>query len=160
MWPLDPDDPHFDMLNSLRAMIAGESPITWTTRHIDGHQDDDINATLDWWAWQNIQMDNLAKVFWMNHSHSAPVQYSISHEGFQVWLGDHKLSSSPSSAFFDHIHGNTILAWHTTHHPFLHAMRDASTGPSVLRLSNAFLWAADNRCQSIPPVFVVLVPRC
>jgi hypothetical protein len=46
MWPLNPDDPHFDMLNSLRAMIA-ESPITWTTRHVDGHQDDDINATLD-----------------------------------------------------------------------------------------------------------------
>jgi hypothetical protein len=102
-WPLDPDDPHFDMLNSLRAMIA-ESPITWTTRHVDGHQDDDINAKLDWWARQNIQMDNLAKVFWMNHSNSAPVQYSISQEGFQVWLGDRKLSSNPSSAFFDHIH--------------------------------------------------------
>jgi hypothetical protein len=116
-WPLDPDDPHFDMLNSLRTMIT-ESPITWTTRHVDGHQDDDINATLDWWARQNTQMDNLAKVFWMNHSHSAPVQYSISHEGFQVWLGDHKLSSSPSSVFFDHIHGKTILAWHATHHRF------------------------------------------
>jgi hypothetical protein len=116
-WPLDPDDPYFDMLNSLRAMIA-ERPITWTTRHVDGHQDDDINAKLDWWARQNIQVDNLAKVFWMNHSHSSPVQYSISHEGFQVWLGDCKLSSSPFSAFFDHIHGKTILAWHATHHLF------------------------------------------
>jgi hypothetical protein len=117
MWPLNPDGPYFDMLNSLRAMIA-ESPITWTTRNVDGHQDDDINATLDWWAWQNIQMDNLAKVFWMNHLHAAPVQYSISHEGFQVWLGDHKLSSSPSSAFFDHIPEKTILACHATHHRF------------------------------------------
>jgi hypothetical protein len=116
-WPLDPDNPHFDMLNSLRAMIA-ESPITWTTRHVDRHQDHDINAILYWWARQNIQMDNLAKVFWMNHSHSAPVQYSISHEGFQVWLGDCKHSSSPSSAFFDHIRGKTMLAWHATHHRF------------------------------------------
>jgi hypothetical protein len=96
-------------------MIA-ESPITWSTRLVDGHQDDDINATLDWWARQYIQIDNLVKVFWMNHLHLAPVQYSISHEGFQVWLGNHKLSSRPSSAFFDHINGKTILAWHTTHH--------------------------------------------
>jgi hypothetical protein len=32
-WPLEPADPHFDMLSSLRSMIAS-SPITWTTRHV------------------------------------------------------------------------------------------------------------------------------
>jgi hypothetical protein len=60
-------------------------------------------------------MDNLAKVFWMQYSHSAPVFYPISDEGFQVWLGDRKLYSSQSSGFFDHIHGKTLLAWHTSH---------------------------------------------
>jgi hypothetical protein len=63
-WPLEPADPHFDMLCALRVMIA-ESPLLWTTWHIEGHQDDDANAKLDFYARQNIQMDNLAKIFWM-----------------------------------------------------------------------------------------------
>jgi hypothetical protein len=88
---LEPDDPHFDMLSALQTMIA-DSPVSWTTHHVDGHQDNDVTATLDWWAVPNIQMDNLTKVFWMNHSHSASVSYPISDEGFQVWLGDRKLS--------------------------------------------------------------------
>jgi hypothetical protein len=60
-------------------------------------------------------MDNLAKVFWMQHSHSKPVFYPLRDEGFQVWLGTRKLSSHPPSVFFDHIHGKTILNWHSSH---------------------------------------------
>jgi hypothetical protein len=116
-WPLEPADPHFDMLSALRKMIAS-SPISWTTRHVAGHQDNDITAKLDFWAEQNIRMDNLAKIFWMTHSHTAPMFYPISDEGFQVWLGDRKLSSHSSDVFFDHIHGKTLLRWHATHHRF------------------------------------------
>jgi hypothetical protein len=105
------------MLSALCKMIV-ESPISWTTRHVDGHQDNNITATLDWWAVQNIQMDNLAEVLWMNHSHSAPVLHPIPDEGFQVWLGNCKLSSSSSSIFFDHIHGKNIQAWHSSHQHF------------------------------------------
>jgi hypothetical protein len=54
----------------------------------------------------------------MQHSHSEPVFYPLSHEGFQVWLGTRKLSSHPPSVFFDHIHGKTILNWHSSHHRF------------------------------------------
>ena len=75
-------------------------------------------AELDFWALQNVRMDNLAKIFWMTHSHSALIFYPISNEGFQVWLGDRKLSSHRSSVFFDHIHGNTLLHWHATHRRF------------------------------------------
>jgi hypothetical protein len=63
-------------------------------------------------------MDNLAKVFWMQHSHTGPVFYPLRDEGFQVWLGTRKLSSHPPSVFFDHIHGKTILNWHSSHHRF------------------------------------------
>jgi hypothetical protein len=63
-------------------------------------------------------MDNLAKVFWMQYSHSEPVFYPLSDEGFQVWLGTRKLSSHQPSVFFDHIHGKTILHWHSSHHRF------------------------------------------
>jgi hypothetical protein len=113
-WPLELADPYFDMLSSLRLMIAS-SPLTWTTRHVAGHQDDDPTHPLDWCALQNIQMDNLAKVFWMQHSHSEAVFYPLSNEGFQVWL---ELSSHPPSVFFNHIHGKTILNWHSSHHRF------------------------------------------
>jgi hypothetical protein len=80
------------------------SPLTLTTWHIEGHQDNDTTAYLDFRAKQNIQMDNLEKVFCMHHSHSAPVYYPILDEGFQVWLGNRKLSSSPLATFFDHIY--------------------------------------------------------
>ena len=116
-WPLEPSDPQFDLLSALRTMIS-DSPLTWKTRHVPGHQDDDPSVKLDWWATKNIEMDNLAKVFWMQHSHSSPIVYPISNEGFQVWLGNRKLSSHRSSTFFDHIHGKTILNWHASHHRF------------------------------------------
>jgi hypothetical protein len=116
-WPLEPTDPHFDMLSSLHTQIAA-SPVTWKIRHIPSHQDLDPTAHLDFWALQNIQMDNLAKVFWMQYSHSHPVSYPLVDEGFQVWLGDRKLSSHPTSVFFDHIHGSTILDWHVSHQRF------------------------------------------
>jgi hypothetical protein len=94
------------------------SPVTWTTRHIPSHQDLDPTALLDFWALQNLQMDNLAKVFWMQHSHFYPVSYPLVDKGFQVWLGDCKLSSHPTLVFFDHIHGSTILDWHVSHQCF------------------------------------------
>jgi hypothetical protein len=83
-----------------------------------GHQDDNATAKLDFWAKQNIQMDNLAKVFWMQQSHSARALYPIADEGFQVSLGDRKLSSIPTSVLVDHTHVCTILYWHATHHRF------------------------------------------
>jgi hypothetical protein len=98
-------------------MIA-ESPLQWKTRHIEGHQDDNPQASLDFWAVQNIKVDNLTRICWMEHSSTAPVQYPISGKGFQVWLGNRKLSSSYSSVFFDHINGKTILEWHSSHARF------------------------------------------
>jgi hypothetical protein len=96
--------------------MISSSPLTWTTRHVAGHQDNDPAHSLDWWALQNIQMDNLAKVFRMQHSDSAPILCSLSDEGFQVWLGNRKLSSHQPAVFFDHIHGKTILNWRSSHH--------------------------------------------
>jgi hypothetical protein len=44
-WPLEPQDPHFDMLSAIRHMIQA-SPLQWTTRHIAGHQDNDATLSL------------------------------------------------------------------------------------------------------------------
>jgi hypothetical protein len=141
-WPFEPAGPHFDMLSSLRTMLA-QSPISWKNRHVAGHQDDDANAKLDFWAQQNIQMDNLAKIFWMQNSHSAPIHYPILSEGFQVWLGGRKLSSHSSSVFFDHIHDKTILSWHASHGRFRHATDGALTGMSASLLLNAIQSGTD-----------------
>jgi hypothetical protein len=42
--------------------------LKWTWRHVAGHQDDDGIKELDRWAMLNIEMDNLAKVYWKDMS--------------------------------------------------------------------------------------------
>lgn len=84
-WPLEPDDPHFDLLSALRTKIVA-SPLAWTTRHIPGHQDNDATVKLDFWAGQNIQMDNLAKISRMQQSSMSTITYPLANEGFQAWL--------------------------------------------------------------------------
>jgi hypothetical protein len=140
-WPPEPANPHFNLLSALRKMIPS-SPLKWTIRHVLGHQDNDATAELDDWALQNVRMDNLAKIFWMTHSHSAPIFRPISGEGFQVWMGNHKPSSHPSSTFFHHVHGTTLL-------PGMHPItasplvtHDASIGTSAKPPSIISPWAA------------------
>jgi hypothetical protein len=87
-------------------MIAS-SALKWTTRHVLSHQDNDVTAELDDWTLQNVRMDNLAKMFWMTHSHSAPIFYPTSGEGFQVWLGSRKLSSHPQTVLT-----SVFYPWH------------------------------------------------
>jgi hypothetical protein len=69
------------MLSAQRSMIAA-SPFQWT-RHIEGHQDDDT-AQLDFKAKYS---NGTPKVFWMQQSHHAPVQYPIANEGFKFGSG-------------------------------------------------------------------------
>ena len=54
--PLETPGPQFDLLSALCTMISA-SPVTWTARHVPGHQDDDPSAKLDWWATKNIEME-------------------------------------------------------------------------------------------------------
>jgi hypothetical protein len=60
-WPFRP---------TLRQLIEESPSLLGTTWHITGHLDNDSMAKLDYWAQQNIKMDNLENVFWMQHSHS------------------------------------------------------------------------------------------
>jgi hypothetical protein len=48
IWPLEPTDPHFDMLTSIRTMITNIPLI---------HQDNYATAKLDFWTKQNILMN-------------------------------------------------------------------------------------------------------
>ena len=63
----------YDMISAIRWVIQ-QSPITWTHRHIKGHQDDDGTEPLDRWATLNVEMDNLAKAFWADQFETAVVR--------------------------------------------------------------------------------------
>jgi hypothetical protein len=57
------------MLSAIRKVLA-QGPVKSTWRHVLGHQDDDGIEVLDRWATLNIEMDNLAKVYWNNLSNA------------------------------------------------------------------------------------------
>ena len=66
--PITPGDRHYDLLSAAHHALL-TSPISWTYHHVKGHQDDDPDATLDQWALLNIQMDSLAKAYWLETLH-------------------------------------------------------------------------------------------
>jgi hypothetical protein len=46
--------------------VAKQCPVVWLSRHVDGHQDDDLKAILDRLALLNIEMDTGAKAFMLS----------------------------------------------------------------------------------------------
>jgi hypothetical protein len=91
---------------------------------------------------------------WMQHSHTACVQYPISHEGSQVWRGDQKLSSHQSSVFFK----PSLLGTHLMEDS-LCVTYDALLGTYMLWLQSNFHWAADIGSLNIPHASAASVPR-
>jgi hypothetical protein len=94
----------FDLLSAIWAVIKS-SPITWKFRHIKGHQDEDVNATLDRWAILNIHMDGLAKMYWMEKSHQAPQPNPlITGEYWPVFIQGRKIHSSLRTSLYKAIY--------------------------------------------------------
>jgi hypothetical protein len=92
------------MLSAIRAAIKS-SPITWQFRHVKGHQDEEADAVLDRWAVLNIQMDNLAKMYWMEMSQQAPnPNNSITGEYWPVLIRGHKIYSSLRTSLYEAIY--------------------------------------------------------
>jgi hypothetical protein len=61
---VDTNGQQFDLISAAVRSALRQSPITWSFRHVKGHQDEDLEVKLDRWACLNIQMDNLAKAHW------------------------------------------------------------------------------------------------
>ena len=62
-WPLSLDQKCFDYLQITRAWIK-LSPLTFTFRHVKGHQIDEVAYNqLDWWGQRNKNVDGMAKDF-------------------------------------------------------------------------------------------------
>jgi hypothetical protein len=64
VWPLDPGDPDYDLLQQVGGQIKA-SPLKITFRWIASHQDNHKTfAQLDRWEQLNVECNNLAKSFW------------------------------------------------------------------------------------------------
>ena len=62
-WPLSINQNCFDYLQIIRAWIK-LSPLTFTFRHVKGHQTYKVAYNqLDWWGQQNEDVDEMAKDF-------------------------------------------------------------------------------------------------
>ena len=86
-------------------------PISWTTRHVKGHQDDNAEAVLDRWALLNIEMDEKAKEHWRRTQQDGRQQSRIFGETWSVWIGAEKLTGNIRRAVTEQIHGKAAVAY-------------------------------------------------
>jgi hypothetical protein len=95
----------YDILSAIRAALKW-SPLTWTFRHVRGHQDDDGTCVLDRWAQLNVEMDLLAKAYRIDQSerHSAPT-YLLADEYWVFRINGKKISSYLDECIRDHVLG-------------------------------------------------------
>ena len=66
--PPKANEKHYDLIMECRRLRAS-LPVTVEFKWIEGHQDKK-GKRLDWWARQNIRMDQRAKQFWRKHKHN------------------------------------------------------------------------------------------
>ncbi len=106
-----PSDSHYDLLAAAHT-LRDQCPITWSYRHVKGHQDDNPTAELDRWARLNIEMDLRAKTHWYaNQSQSQEIQYSIPGEPWSVWIQGRKVCVDIRNTLLDYIHGGEARNW-------------------------------------------------
>jgi len=86
---LPTDFPDYDLLGAIYH-LRKISKVTWSHRHVKGHQDDH-STELDQWASLNVQMDAQAKSFLPQASWS-PRHYDIEGEPWQLWIQGSKIT--------------------------------------------------------------------
>ena len=97
-------DPDYDLRSAIRKKLV-HSPITWKWRHVEGHQDDNGIEDLDRWATLNIEMDNLAKVYWNNMCEEPTANLSVQDEYWPVRIQGGKITSRLDDRLREHILG-------------------------------------------------------
>jgi hypothetical protein len=101
---VDTNVQHFDLISAIRTALR-HSPITWTFKHVKGHQDEDVDATLNHWALLNIQMDNLAKAYWLKQC-TLPQLMSVPIEGayWPVFINGMQIHSALRTTMYEEIY--------------------------------------------------------
>jgi hypothetical protein len=94
---------NYDLLFAIRTLWAN-SPLTWTFRHILGHQDDHSSLeNLDRWAKLNIEMDSRAKKHMPIAKHSSR-HCMIFAEPWSLWIQGGKIATELSDTIYDLVH--------------------------------------------------------
>jgi hypothetical protein len=112
-WPLHPKQADYDLLKDLRKKIK-ESPVTWTGRWVEGHQDDQLQfEDLDRWSQLNVECDGLAKDYWnaCMESNSWLPNRGFADEGWSVWIEGKKLTKVDKQALYDHCFSKRTKAY-------------------------------------------------
>lgn len=86
---LSTDVPDYDLLGAI-FHLRRLSKITWSYRHVKGHQDDQ-SSDLNLWAQHNIKMDQWAKNHIQIAKHSSR-HFNIPGEPWQLWAKDKKVT--------------------------------------------------------------------
>ena len=81
------------------------SPLTWTSLHVKGHQDDDSDATLDEWAQGNIMADLEAKQARERTPHP-PHHEKLPGETWRLILNSHVVVSDVANRIYQHCYSH------------------------------------------------------
>jgi hypothetical protein len=95
---LSTDIPDFDLVGAI-LHLRKTSQVTWTHRHIKGHQDN-FSEVLDVWAQRNVQMDKKVKQH-LTVATTSSRHYSIEGEPWQLWVKGKKLTQGIQPAIYD-----------------------------------------------------------
>ena len=106
------DGSQFDLLSATRAALR-KSPITWHFRHVKGHQDSDPDTELDHWALLNVDMDSLAKMYWLEQvALPQPAAVPLTGEYWPVSINGRKVNSALRTTLYDEIYRKKMaLHW-------------------------------------------------
>jgi hypothetical protein len=111
IYKLDIEDPCYDLLAAIHRLRT-LSPLTWSFRHVKGHQDS-LGQEPDHWAELNILMDSKAKRF-MPTATLLPRQLSIWMEPWSLWISGQKLTGRISSILYSLVHDERAKAYWAT----------------------------------------------
>jgi hypothetical protein len=108
--PINIEDSNYDLLSAIRK-LRNSTPISWTTRHIKGHQDASQTLDeLDRWALLNVEMDTRAK----NHISVArrkPRHSAIANEPWSLWYQGKKIANNISMTLYDIVHTPAVRSY-------------------------------------------------
>ena len=105
----------YDLLKVLKHEIKS-SPIRWTTKHVQGHQDRDRPIEeLDKWAQFNVLCDREAEDHWNTHhgngNRERPAPGVMPGEGWRVTIGNQVLVNNIGTHIYEHIYYTPVMSY-------------------------------------------------
>jgi len=133
---------NLDLLQAIWKTLQ-ESPITWTTQHVYGHQDRKAKDAHRRLSALNCEMDTLAKQHWARVF--AQVQLTLAphipihNEGWTLWSGTDKVVAPSRNALHSLLADQPTQMWWVRHNRISEAAKDtidwetSSTGMRALK---------------------------